>query len=318
MRAAVITHPDTPPVCAEFPEPEGRPGQEPLRLVGAGIHNVVRGIASGRHYESTNRYPLVPGIDAVARTRDGRLVYTGFAHAPWGTLAERMITPFGLDVPEHADPLAVAAGINAGTSGWFPLVDRRRETGALGTVLVLGATGMSGSMAVQAAVALGAARVVAAGRDPEALEWLRRCGATTVSIADPDPDALAATLAPVVAETPPSLVLDYLWGPVAEAALTALGATGRGDGTSIGYVQIGSLAGEHASVSASLLRSRRIRLTGSGAGSVPKERMLAEIPDIIALIADGRLRAPYTAYPLSEIEKAWAHRGRDRAVVVPD
>src|SRR5690606_40178188 len=77
MRAAVVTSPDRPPAPAEFPEPEARPGQEPLHLVGAGLHHVVRGLAAGRHYESTNAYPLVPGVDAVARAADGRLVYTG-------------------------------------------------------------------------------------------------------------------------------------------------------------------------------------------------------------------------------------------------
>jgi NADPH:quinone reductase-like Zn-dependent oxidoreductase len=320
MRAAVVTEAGTPPVCAEFPEPEPAAGREPLRLVGAGVHTVVRGIAAGRHYRSTGRYPLVPGIDAVARTGDGRLVYTGLARAPWGTMAERMITPFALDLPDGADPLAVAAGINPGTSGWFPLVDRRDETGALGTVLVLGATGMSGSMAVQAAFALGAERVVAAGRDPGALERLRGLGATTVSLAGTGPDALTDTLVTALAETPPTLVLDYLWGPVAEAAFTALDAAGPAgdDDADIAYVQIGSLAGDHAAVPAQLLRRRRIRVTGSGAGSVPQQRMIAEIPAVLALFADGRLDAPCTAYPLSRVEQAWQHEGRTRAVVVPD
>lgn len=175
MRAAVITDPSTPPTCAEFPEPPARPGTEPLHLVAAGLHPVVRGIATGRHYRSTHTYPLVPGIDAVARTGDGRLVYTGLTPAPWGTVAERMATPFAIDLPAGADPLAVAAGVNPGMSGWVALVDRRAETGGLGTVLVLGATGASGGMAVQSALALGADRVVAAGRDPRA--W-SGCAAT--------------------------------------------------------------------------------------------------------------------------------------------
>jgi NADPH:quinone reductase-like Zn-dependent oxidoreductase len=323
MRAAIVTAPEVSPVCDDFPEPVVPPGHEPLHLVGAGLHNIVRGLASGRHYHHGRMvYPLVPGIDAVARTGDGRLVYAGYARPPFGTMAERLFAPFQAEVPAGADPLAIAAGMNPGLSGWMPLTARRREVGALGTVLVLGATGMSGSLAVQGALALGAERVVAAGRDPEALERLRGVGATTVSLVQDGPDALEKALAGAVAETPPGLVLDYLWGPVAEAAFAALGRggedTGEDAGAGTAYVQIGSLAGQEASLPADLLRSRRIRISGSGVGSVSAEEMLAEAPEIMARFADGSLRLPYTAYPLSRIGEAWAHTGRNRAVVVPD
>ncbi len=319
MRAAVITNPDVPPVYGDAPEPTVPPGREPLHLVGAGLHNIVRGLASGRHYGSPTVYPLVvPGIDAVARTGDGRLVYTGYARPPFGTMAERLIAPFQAEVPAGADPLAIAAGMNPGLSGWMVLTARRKEVGALGTVLVLGATGMSGSLAVQGALALGAERVIAAGRDPEALERLRGAGATTVSLAHGGPDGLEKALADAVAEAQPGLVLDYLWGPVAEAAFAVLGRGGEDTEADTAYVQIGSLAGLEASLPADLLRSRRIRITGSGVGSVSPEEMLAEAPEVMARFADGSLQVPYTAFPLSRVGEAWAHTGRSRAVIVPD
>lgn len=311
MRAAILTAPDSVPVCAEFPDPEPLPGHDLLELVGAGLHQVVRSLATGRHYGSSHAYPLVPGVDAVARTADGRLVYTGWPRAPWGTVAERLATPVGVELPVGADPLAVAAGMNPGMSGWVPLTLHREARGPLGTVLVLGATGMAGRMAVQSAFALGAERVVAAGRDPQALDWLATTGAVAVSLADD------AALANALADAP-DLVLDYVWGPVAEAAFAALGRRGLGDDTAdISYVQIGAVAGRDAAVPATLLRSRRIRISGSGAGSVSTERMIAELPKVAALIADGTLDAPYTAYPLDRIGDAWAHAGRDRAVVTP-
>lgn len=298
-------------MCAEFPDPEPLPGHDLLELVGAGLHQVVRSLATGRHYGSSHAYPLVPGVDAVARTADGRLVYTGWPRAPWGTVAERLATPVGVELPVGADPLAVAAGMNPGMSGWVPLTLHREARGPLGTVLVLGATGMAGHMAVQSAFALGAERVVAAGRDPQALDWLATTGAVAVSLADD------AALANALADAP-DLVLDYVWGPVAEAAFAALGRRGLGDDTAdISYVQIGAVAGRDAAVPATLLRSRRIRISGSGAGSVSTERMIAELPKVAALIADGTLDAPYTAYPLDRIGDAWAHAGRDRAVVTP-
>lgn len=316
MRAIVLTSPDAEPSCAEFPEPEPLPGGELLDLVGAGLHQVVRSIATGRHYGSGHDYPLIPGVDAVARTEDGRLVYTGWPRAPWGTMADRLATPFGLELPAAADPLAVAAGMNPGMSGWMPLVLRREERGSLGTVAVLGATGMAGRMAVQSAFALGAERVIAAGRDPQALSELREIGAEVVSLVDRD--AARRQLETAVA-TAPSLVLDYVWGPVAELAFAALGRRGlEDDSADISYVQIGALAGAEASLPATLLRSRRIRVSGSGAGSMSTERLMAELPRIAELIADGTLEVPYTAYPFARIGEAWAHRGRGRAVVVPD
>jgi NADPH:quinone reductase-like Zn-dependent oxidoreductase len=154
-------------------------------------HHIVRTLAAGWHHgHGQMTYPLVPGIDAVARTGDGRLVYTGYARPPSGTMAERLAAPFQAEVPAGADPLAIAAGMNPGLPGWMALTARRKEAGALGTVLVLGATGMSGSLAVLGALALGAERVIAAGRDPAALEWLRGAGATTVSLAHDGPDGL--------------------------------------------------------------------------------------------------------------------------------
>ncbi|WP_026454393.1 quinone oxidoreductase family protein [Saccharomonospora iraqiensis] len=319
MRAAVVNTAGEAPVCADFPNPEPRPGRRPLRLVGAGLHHVVRALASGHHYGSEQAYPLIPGVDAVARNDEGRLVYTGLAESPWGTMAEWLATPFEVELPAGTDPLAVAAGMNAAMSGWMALAARREEVGDLGTVLVLGATGMSGGLAVRAALFLGAERVIAAGRDHETLEQLRACGAVTVALPAAAPDTWAVALGTAVAGAQPALVLDFVWGPVAEAAFAALGTPGTDTHrAAIDYVQIGSLAGTEVALPAALLRSRRIKISGSGAGSVPKAQMIAEVPEIIARFADGTFDAPYTLYPLSRVGEAWAHQGRTRAVVVPD
>ena len=315
MRAAVITGPDVGPVCGEFSEPEVLPGYQLLDLVAAGIHQVTRSTAAGRHYGSAHRYPAVPGLDAVARTADGRLVYTGWPRAPWGTMAERMATPLALDLPAGADPLAIAAGVNPGMAGWLALSARREEVGALGTVVVLGATGMAGGMAVQSAFALGADRVVAAGRDPGELERLAARGAVTVSLGSGDP---AAGLAEAIGGVSPSVVLDFVWGPVAEAAFAALSRTGlEQDDADISYVQIGALGRRDAAVPAALLRSRHLKIVGSGAGSVSTERLMSELPRVMELIADGTLEAPHAVYPLQGVGEAWSHRGPARALVVP-
>ncbi|MFT4234827.1 MAG: zinc-binding alcohol dehydrogenase family protein [Microbacterium sp.] len=311
MRAAVITSPGSAPEAAEFPEPAG---DEQLSLVGAGIHQIVRSRAAGTHYSSESTYPLVPGIDAVVRTSDGRLVYTAGPRTPWGTMAEHIATRLQIPLPDGTDPLAVAAGVNPGMSGWMPLVARREAVGSLDTVLIVGATGMSGGMAVQAALAMGAERVVATGRNPHALARLAGFGATTVPL-DTVPDALAHELG----QPEHLLVLDYVWGAPAEATFAALERHGMDDDpTDISYVQIGALAGATAAIPASLLRSRNIHIAGSGGGGTPFQTILEQIPHIIQAIADGTMEAPYTAYPLSRVTEAWAHTGPTRAVVTPD
>jgi NADPH:quinone reductase-like Zn-dependent oxidoreductase len=313
MRAAVLADRNTEPVCAEFPDPEPIEDRPLLSLVGAGLHQVVRSIASGTHYGSTDLYPLVPGVDAVASRPDGTPVYTGFTRAPWGTMAERIATPFDVPLPASADPLEIAAGMNPAMSGFLPLVTHLERRGALGTVLVLGATGIAGRAAVQAARALGADRVIGAGRDPQALDELGALGAEPVSIAGA-PEALAAA----VRRGTPSLILDYVWGPGAEAAFAALARRGlQEDDAEISYVQIGGSAGREASVPASLLRSRGITISGSGAGSMSTEQIFAQMPRLMGYLADGTIDVPYTAYPLDRIADAWAHSGRTRAVLTP-
>ena len=313
MRAAIISEAGQTPTRGTFDEPQVSEGTELFELVGAGLHQVVRSLASGRHYGSSGVYPQVPGIDAVVRCADGSLRYTGRVAAPWGTMAERMAAQAGFAVPASADPLAVAAGVNPAGSGWLPLHAHLDARGALGTVLVLGATGMSGRLAVQSARLLGAERIVAAGRNQAVLSTLQAPGVEVVGLDVDDPtDALAAA----ISTSTPDLVLDYVWGPVAEAAFASLGRRGlHDDDAQISYVQIGSLAGADASVPSSLLRSRNITVSGSGAGSVTAAQQMRSIPAVIDAIASGDLQVPYVGFGIDDIEKAWSYAGPERVVV---
>jgi NADPH:quinone reductase-like Zn-dependent oxidoreductase len=321
MKAAVLRGPGGVPEYADFGEPPVPSGRELVELAAAGIHPVVRSLAAGRHYGSTGRYPLIPGVDAVARTADGGLVYTGYVQSPYGTLAERMAVPttMKLPLPGRAEPERVAGGLNPGLSSWLPLRNRQSEAGALGTVLILGATGMAGLLAVQNARLLGADRVIAAGRDRDRLARAAAYGAVTAPLLDAR-DATAAALADALGETTPGLVLDFVWGAPAEAAFAALARRGlEEDDTDLSYVQIGALAGAEAAVPAALLRSRRIRITGSGAGSASVQRIMAELPGYIQMIAEGRVDVPVRVFPLSAVTDAWAASagGGERVVVVP-
>jgi NADPH:quinone reductase-like Zn-dependent oxidoreductase len=246
-------------------------------------------------------------LNAVARTADGELVFTSSGKPPYGTFAEHIPSPDAMrfPLPAGAQPEAVAAGINPGMASWLPLQARQAEAGSLGTVLVLGVTGMSGYLAAQNARLLGAARVVGAGRSLSGLDRAAAAGAQTVTLTG-DRGADAEALAKVLDDDPPGLVLDFVWGSVAETAFQALGRQGPGEDTAdIKYVQIGALAGAEAAVPSSLLRSRKLTISGSGAGSVPADQIKTQIPRYIQLIADGSVQVPFRTFPLSGISAAW-------------
>ena len=114
MLAAVIDAPPSLPRAAQFAEPPVTQGRDLLTLEAAGIHPVVKSIASGAHYGSGDAWPRIPGVDCVARDGLGRLYYTGFTDPPFGTLAERVSVPMTLPLPAGADPVQVAAALNPG------------------------------------------------------------------------------------------------------------------------------------------------------------------------------------------------------------
>ena len=321
MKAAILHSADSVPVYGDFAEPKAGPGSQIVDLVAAGIHHLTRSVAAGRHYSRDGAFPVIPGLNAVARTAGGHLVFTSSAPPPYGTFAERIASPDAMrfPLPDGASPEAVAAGVNPGMASWLPLKARQVQARKLATVLVLGVTGMSGLLAAQNARLLGAARVVGAGRSQEGLRRAAAAGAETVTLTG-DRDADAEALGAALDGEAPGLVLDFVWGPVAETAFQALGRRGFGEDTAdISYVQIGALAGAEAAVPSALLRSRKLTISGSGAGSVSAADIKALIPLYIQLIADGSVRVPFRTFPLSEVAAAWtASAGSGpRVVLVP-
>src|SRR5580698_6706907 len=322
MKAAILDSPNSVPVYGDFAEPGAGPDTQVVDLVAAGIHHVTRSVAAGRHYGSDGAYPLIPGLNAVARTAGGHLVFTSSAPPPYGTFADRIASPDAMrfPLPDGASPEATAAGVNPGMASWLPLKARRAQAGKLATVLVLGVTGMSGLLAAQNARLLGAARVVGAGRSQAGLQRAAAAGAETVTLTG-DRDADAAALAGALDGDAPGLVLDFVWGPVAETAFQALGRRGFGeDSASIKYVQIGALGGPEAALPSALLRSRKVTISGSGAGSVAAADIEAQIPAYIQLIADGSVQVPFRTFPLSQAGAAWTASAESgpRVVLVRD
>ncbi|TLS44412.1 zinc-binding alcohol dehydrogenase family protein [Streptomyces montanus] len=315
MKAAVVTTADAVPEYLDFPDPEVGEGEQIVDLVASAIHPVVRAKASGKHYSSTGDFPLVPGVDAVARTADGTLVYTGDVEEPWGTFAERMAVTLALPLPDGADPVAVAAGVNPGMSSWMPLTIHADEHGTPDTVMILGVTGAAGGLAVQNALALGVRRVIGVGRGMDDLKRVAGLGAEIVEIIG-NKGVDAAVIGAALDGNAPDLVLDFLWGGVAEAAFEALAEIPGAQATN--YVEIGSAAGEQAAVPASLLRSRPFRLSGSGIGSFDMRRYVVQVAAYVQLIADGKVKVDAHAYPLSRASEAWTAPAGPRPVLIAD
>ena len=311
MKAAVITSFDHPPRYADIgaPVPE-MPGEMLVHVLAAGLHQLTRGRASGAHYSSTGMPPLVAGVDGVGRGADGKLRY--FVQGPdmHGTMADQTLIELrrSIELPDDCDPVAVAAAMNPAMAAWLAL--RCRIPFAAGQkVLILGATGSSGHMAVQIARHLGAAQVIAAGRDERKLARLPELGATDiVALGD-------ARLADVACDV--DVVLDFVWGETAVGIMNALLRRRTDRGVALTWIHVGSMAGDVAPLPGTLLRAANFQVVGSGHGSVPDRAILAELPALVREIVRGTFRIDAQATPLRDVEEAWTGHSSARIVFTP-
>ena len=311
MKAAVVSAFDHPPRYAEFATPTASgPDQEVVDVVAAAIHPRVRSQANGSHYTSTGELPFVPGIDGVGRGADGKLRYFLLEDTTFGSMAEQTVIEANRTVvlPKHADPVAVAAAMNPALASWMAL--RRRIDAKPGqSVLVLGATGNAGRMAVQIAKLLGASRIVATARDTGRLAELPTLGATdTVPLHDMP--QLGKTAAEV------DIVLDFLWGEPAADAMAAVITTRPDRYAPLSWVQIGAVAGATAPIPSAALRAARLQIVGSGQGSLDRRDYLAELPDLVKEIGKGNIHIDARAVPLAEVEQTWTD-DTQRVVLTP-
>jgi len=212
MNAAVVTSFDEPPHYqqCEVPQPT-TPDEMLVDVLAVGLHPRTRSGAAGAHYTSTGTLPMVPGIDGVGRRPDGKRIYFVARDDVIGTMADKALidTRRAIELPDDVDVAKVAAAMNPAMSAWVAL-RRRVPIESDQSVLVLGATGNAGAMAVQVAKRLGAGRVIGAGRDLDRLNGLTSVGADDVVQFTADIDATGAALGRVAADV--DIVIDYLWG----------------------------------------------------------------------------------------------------------
>lgn len=319
MHAALVTSFDRPPQY-ETADPPHATGQDEVvvDVLAAALHNTVRGRASGRHYAASTELPLIPGIDAVGRLPDGQRVYFLALDSAHGTMADQTIARRSrcVPLPETADDITVAAGVNPAMSSWVPLRLRvRLQPGQ--RVLVLGATGTAGRAAVQIAKLLGAAWVTGAGRDPRRLSELAALGADAVVPLTGDASDVADAVRAAAEDT--DVVIDYLWGQAAETVMPAVLTARSVPNKPLSWLQIGAMAGPAISLPSVALRSHNLMVLGSGQGAISAEEFVAEIPALIAELAAGTILIEALPIPLTDVEKAWnvAFGPEKRIVFIP-
>jgi NADPH:quinone reductase-like Zn-dependent oxidoreductase len=313
MLAAVVDVLGQPPRYQQFADPVANESEVLIKVRAAGLHPIVKALASGTHYLFKGEVPLIAGVDAVGTRPDGTRVFFGSPRRPWGTMAELCAGPAAMCVPlpDGIDEVQAAAVANPGMSAWLSLKERAAlATGE--TVLILGATGVAGRLAIQMARLLGAKRIVAVGRDVDALAQLNVDA--TVALGQPEEQIREAFLAEATEGI--DVVIDYLWGRPTELLLGALVQGFNQTKTrSTRLVEVGESAGKNIVLPGAALRSLDLKIMGSGFGSVPLGQIFAAIPTVFSMVAEGKIRIDVDPVPLKEVEQAWTRIDKGRRIV---
>jgi NADPH:quinone reductase-like Zn-dependent oxidoreductase len=317
MKAAVITKPGRAPVFADFDNPVPQVDEELILVTASALSHVTKSRASGSHHTSPGSLPAVVGIDGVGRTQDGRRVYFVLPEAPFGGMAEKVAVRMDqcIPLPTDVDDITAAAIAVPGMSSWAALKERAHLI-AGENVLINGATGTSGRLAVQIAKYMGAKRVIATGRNVGALEELTSIGADATVPLTRSPKELETAFTEQFGGEGVDVILDYLWGQSAESLIVAAAKAGK-DGVPIRFVQIGALSGGNITLPSAALRSSALVLMGSGIGSIPLEGLVSAIRDVLQAVVPGKLKVKTKVVPLAEVEGTWNQdSGTSRVVFV--
>jgi NADPH:quinone reductase-like Zn-dependent oxidoreductase len=311
MKAAVVTAPGRSPIYADFHAPVANTGEELISVRASGLSQFSKSRASGSHYSSDGGFPAVAGSDGVGITQDGRRVYFVLPEPPFGALAE--ICPVRsnqcVELPDSVDEITAAAIANPGMSAWAALVERAHlVTGE--TVLVNGATGTAGRLAVQLAKHLGAGKIIATGRNQEELEEVKALGADivipfTLGMQHPSGAKDYENALKQVFVSGINVVIDYLWGESAKTVIVAI-AKAAADATPVRFVHVGGASREeNIELPGAALRSSAIVLMGSGLKSVPLSGLLQAIRSVFEAVQPAGLKIATRVVPLSEVEGVW-------------
>jgi len=310
MKAAVVFQKgEMPKYVEDFAEPTVQNENELLISVKASaVKNLDKMRASGQHYSTQNEEwtARVVGGDGVGILADGTRVY---AIGVSGMIAEKATIEKDkmVKLPEGIDDAAAAALPNAVMGSALALRFRAGlQKGE--TVLINGATGVTGKTAVQIAKYYGAKKVIATGRNEESLKELLSLGADEIISLKQDNEHFVSQIKAIHKENNIDVVIDYLWGHSAELILSALKGNG-GFSHRTRFVTVGGMTGDTITLSSSILRGTDIQISGSGLGSWTREEvklLITEIlPEMFQLAAEGKLKIETVNVDLKDIENVW-------------
>jgi NADPH:quinone reductase len=298
MRAAVIERHGEPPVVREMPEPVADKGAV-VEVIAAALNPADLSLASGKFYTGPPPLPYVPGGEGV-----GRLLQNGTAGPrvffrtamPNGSLAERAIASGQTVAIPDSVPDGMAAALGTPAIAAYLALTRRAQLKKGETVLILAASGVLGTFAVQVARLLGAGRIVAGGRDEQALARSLDLGAhatvdlkKTEGLTERIREACGGQL---------NVVIDPVWGVPGVAALEAMSPFGR-------FVQLGQSASPEAVVRSAVVRGRYLSILGHSNFSLPWEDQAAAYRALIDYAAAGKLEVDVEVLPLEAAAEAW-------------
>jgi NADPH:quinone reductase-like Zn-dependent oxidoreductase len=320
MKAAIVRAPKTNPIYGDLAEPAPRDGFSIIQVKASALSQLTKSRATGSHYSADGIFPAASGTDGVGITTSGQRVYFAFPESPFGAMGELALvrSDFCIPLADTLDDVTAAAIANPGMSAWAALVERARlERGE--TVLVNGATGTAGRIAVQLAKYLGAQRVIATGRNESELEELKGLGADEVipfsrGLLHPNGEKQYETALIEAFRASIDIVIDYLWGASARAIIAAI-AKGVDDARPVRFVHVGGASGEESiDLPGVGLRSSSIVLMGSGYKSVPLPALLRAVKSTFEAAIPAQLRIATKAVPLAEVERYWNAPGKPRIV----
>jgi NADPH:quinone reductase-like Zn-dependent oxidoreductase len=308
---ALISHFEKSPQWGDFAEPLPNSDERLVHVSAVALTNLVKGQSNGTHYSvQGDAFPFVPGGEGVGKLENGQRIFFFANRKPFGAMAEKTViaSDFYISLPDDLDDVSAAAIANPAMSSWAALTRRARiENGE--TVLINGATGVAGKMAIRIARHLGAGRIIATGRKEDSPENLLGYGADEILVLEDEFDKRVNSLMSEV-----SIVLDYLWGSSAQTIMAAAGNT-HSEKT-IRYVQIGAIAGNTVQMAASPFRSAGLILMGSGLGSVTDKDLLTCIGGALGVAKKIGLDVEATQIPMQNAPQVWLEQRSDRIVFV--
>ncbi|MBB6332628.1 NADPH:quinone reductase-like Zn-dependent oxidoreductase [Chryseobacterium sediminis] len=309
MKAAVVFEKGSIPQYADFPEPETLQENEILVSVkAASIKNLDRARAGGSHYSTENEInqPKIIGSDGVGYLENGNKVYF---FSKKGTVAEKAVADKKMIVPIPKElDFSIAAALPNAVMGSAMALKFKAGLQPGNTVLINGATGITGRIAVQIAKLYGARKIIVTGRNEESLQSLRELGADEVISLQSTDDDFKQKIKEIHQQTPIDVVLDYIWGHSVEMILSAF----KGDGSfshKTKLVTIGGMSGDTIQLSSQILRGTDIQISGSGLGSWTKEEsalLFSEIiPEMYQAAVEGKIKMETEEVDIKNIEAVW-------------